>query len=302
MRIKVILNPTSDQGRAKQSVDEIITAGEKWGGMDLTLTEHGGHAKQLAQQAADAGYDVVVAAGGDGTVHEVMNGLMQAKNKKAVLGVIPIGSGNDFAFGLDTPLDLTAAVARVFNGNPKRVDLGRVEDRNGRFAYFDNNLGIGFDALVVIRTETITRVHGFLMYFVAVLQTMAYYFFKPRLTLQFDDEKTAQEVLFLALGIGPRGGGGFFLTPDARQDDNLIDSCTVNAIGRVSMLNMLGQAIKGTHINSPHVTMRKSRHITVKSESGLPIHVDGEMFAYPEDDVRELIISSVPQAIQVMAG
>ncbi len=302
MRVKVILNPASDQGRGGQYVDQIVTAGQKWGGVDLESTKQKGHAEQLARVAAEDGYDLVVAAGGDGTVHEVVNGLMRAEGSKAVLGVIPIGSGNDFAYALDTPLDLTAAVERLFNGKPKLVDLGRVEDGNGRCAYFDNNLGIGFDATVVVRTEAITRIHGFLMYFVAVLQTIVLYFKKPYLTLQFDDEKVAQRVLFLALGIGPRGGGGFFLTPDARQDDDLIDSCTVNIVSRLTMLQMLGKAIKGTHTHSRHVTMRKSKHITVSSDSELPIHVDGEMFAYPEDNVRQLTITSVPNAIKVMSN
>jgi diacylglycerol kinase family enzyme len=95
-----------------------------------------------------------------------------------------------------------------------------VEDEHGRFALFDNNLGIGFDAIVVIQTESITRVHGFLMYFVAVLRTIAFYYQTPHLTLDFDGEQVAQQVLFLAMGLGPRGGGGFFLTPDARHDDD----------------------------------------------------------------------------------
>jgi diacylglycerol kinase (ATP) len=300
MRVKVILNPWSDRGRAAKLQDQIPEWARQAGGeLDLVLTDRPGHAKQLAREATLAGYELVVAAGGDGTVHEVVNGLMQGGQAAASLGVIPIGSGNDFAYSQGIPFDPEQAVTRLFNGQRATIDLARVEDEHGRFAIFDNNLGIGFDAIVVIQTEAITRVHGFLMYLLAVLRTIALYYQTPHLVLDFDGEHVAQQVLFLAMGLGPRGGGGFFLTPDARHDDDYIDSCTVNPIGRLTMLGMLGQAIKGTHVNSPHVTMRKNRRIVVQADQPLPIHIDGEIFAYPRDYVRQITVTSLPQALQV---
>jgi diacylglycerol kinase (ATP) len=300
MPIKVILNPWSDRGRAAKLQEQIPAWARQAGGeVDLVLTEKPGHAKQLARQAALDGYKLVVAAGGDGTVHEVVNGLVQGGQAEAALGVIPIGSGNDFAYSQGILLKAEEAVARLFTGQLATIDLARVEDEYGRFALFGNNLGIGFDAIVVIQTEAITRVHGFLMYFLAVLRTIALYYQTPRLTLDFDGERVAQRVLFLAMGMGPRGGGGFFLTPDARHDDDRIDSCTVDPIGRLRMLAMLGQAIRGTHVHSPHVTMRQSRRITVQADQPLPIHIDGEIFAYPRDNVRQITVTSLPQALQV---
>lgn len=301
MRVKVILNPWSDRGRAARLQSRIPEWASQAGGqVDLALTSRPGHAKQLAREAAAAGYDLVAAAGGDGTVHEVVNGLVQGGKANAALGVIPIGSGNDFAFAQGIPLDAEQAVQRLFTGQRHLIDLARVEDEHGRFALFDNNLGIGFDAIVVIQTEAITRVHGFLMYFLAVLRTIALYYQTPHLDLNFDGERVAQEVLFLAMGLGPRGGGGFFLTPDARHDDDRIDSCTVNPIGRLTMLGMLAQAIKGTHVNSRHVTMRQSQRIVVQAHQPLPIHIDGEIFAYPRDNVRQITVTSLPQALQMV--
>jgi YegS/Rv2252/BmrU family lipid kinase len=300
MRVKVILNPWSDRGHARQQVEKIIALGRQYGQLELALTQEPGHARLLARQAAGEGYDLVVAAGGDGTVHEVVNGLVRGDRADVALGVLPIGSGNDFAFGLGIPLNLEAAVARLFTGQLQNVDLGRVEDERGRYEFFQNNLGIGFDAVVVIRAETITRVHGFMMYFMAVLQTILLYYQTHRLELRFDDDIIHQDSLFLALGIGPRGGGGFLLTPAAKVDDDLIDSCLVNPVGRLTMLSMLLRVMKGTHITSPHVTMRQNRRIQVKSETPLPIHIDGEMFAYPRDNVHEVTITSVPAALKVM--
>ncbi|MEM7114148.1 MAG: diacylglycerol kinase family protein [Chloroflexota bacterium] len=300
MRIKVILNPWSDRGRAREQATRIEAAAEAHGGVDLVLTEKPGQAQQLAREAVMAGYDLVVAAGGDGTIHEVVNGLMQGGGSTALLGVIPIGSGNDFAYAMGISTEIETAVSRLFTGQPRTVDLARVEDEHGRYAIFDNNLGIGFDAIVVIETESITRVHGFMMYFLAVLRTIAFYYQTPRLKIRFDDEHVEQESLFLAMGVGPRGGGGFFLTPDANHDDDLIDSCLVNPVSRLTMMGMLGKAIKGTHTTSRHVSMRQNKRIEIVADRPLPIHIDGEIFAYPKDNVRRITVTSLPAALQVV--
>lgn len=300
MRAKIILNPWSDQRRAAQRKEQIETLARQYGAVDIVLTERPGHATELARQAAADGYDLVVAAGGDGTVHEVVNGLVSGGQTDTVLGVIPIGSGNDFAFGLDIPTDLEGAVERLFNGRIRVVDLGRVEDEHGRYRYFDNNFGMGMDAMVVVRTEVINRVYGFLMYLLAVLQTIALYYQRIHAEVRFDDEQVTQETLLLAIGIGPRGGGGFFLTPDAASDDDLIQSCLVSPVGRLMMIYLLVKSLKGRHVTSKHVAMRQNRRIVIKANMPVPIHVDGEMFAYPQDNVRQVTVTSVPGALRVM--
>src|SRR5690606_28480221 len=184
---------------------------------------------------------------------------------------IPIGSGNDLPFGLGFHEEAEEAVQRIFSGTPRPLDLARITDDRGKTEVFANNLGIGFDAIVVMRTETITRLHGFPMYFAAVLQTILLYYQIPYLEVTFDGAPVNQRSLFLYGGLGPRGGGGFLLTPDAKWDDDLIDTCLVNPIGRMTMLKMLSSAMKGTHVTSRHVTMRQNREITVKSSSPMPI-------------------------------
>jgi diacylglycerol kinase family enzyme len=178
--------------------------------------------------------------------------------------------------------------------------LGRVVDDRGISRVFHNNLGIGFDAIVVMRTETISRIQGFPMYMLAVLQTIAFYYDTPYMELSFDGQTVTQRALFLYAGAGPRGGGGFLMTPDARWDDDLIDTCLVNPVGRLTMLYMLTRVMKGTHVTSPHVTMRQNRQIVARSSSPMPIYLDGEMFAYPNDNVRQVVITSLPAAIEVL--
>lgn len=300
MRVMVILNPTADLGYGLRKRNEIEQEGEKWGGLDLVLTKHRDHARDLAISAAEDGYEVIVAAGGDGTVHEVVNGLLRKHQKRAKLGVIPIGTGNDFAFALDLPVDIPAAVEIIFNGRSRSVDLGSVVDDRGIHVLFNNNLGIGFDANVVIRVEAIKRLHGFLRYLWGVLKTLVLDFRPLHFQMRFDQESVTEDVLFVTFGLGPRHGGGFLLTPDALFDDDLIDTCTVRPMGRLHALALLNSAVKGTHIDVPLVSMRQSQKIEISCSKPLPIHIDGEVFAHPGDGVHQLTITSLPAAVDVM--
>lgn len=302
MRVQVLLNPQADQGRGQRYEAQIAALAHPFGGVDVVLTQSGDHARAQALRAAQEGYEVVVAAGGDGTVHEVVNGLYEARTAgyDVSLGVIPIGSGNDFAFANGLLTNVATAVPRIFTGKKRLVDLARVEDDKGRVKVFDNNFGLGFDAVVVIETEKVTWARGFLMYLIAVFRAIAFYYERPHVQLTFDGEAVNQDILFLALGLGPRGGGGFLLVPDAKNDDNLIDSCTVNPVGRATMLRLMPKTFNGSHVTSRHVTMRKSQHITIRSNLPMPIHIDGEMFCYPADAVYAVTVTSLPAALQVI--
>ncbi len=301
MRVKIILNPASDQGRAVNEQEKIERLAIAHSEADVVLTERRGHATELAREAVRAGYDLVVAAGGDGTVHEVLNGIMHDGKAGAMLGVIPIGSGNDFAFPLNIPLNVTAAVEHLFTGTPHTVDVARIEDENGRFAYFDNNFGVGLDAVVVIKKEKMVKMRGFMLYFWSAVHSLIFYRDEPNVIIQFDDEIAQHPLAFMAIGVGPRGGGGFFLTPDAKQDDGCIDSCTVVPSNRAVYVNLLLKGIKGNHINAKQVTMRKSKRIILQSDQPLPIHIDGEVFAFPADNIRRVTLEVLPGALQVIA-
>jgi YegS/Rv2252/BmrU family lipid kinase len=300
MHTKVILNPRSGDGKVGRLQGEIAEMCRQYGDADLAPTQHAGHAIELAARALDEGYELVVAVGGDGTVHEVVNGLVRGDRASLPLGVIPVGTGNDLAWGLGIPRELDKAVARLYQENTRIIDLARIEDDHGRSEIFHNNLGIGFDATVVIRTQSLRYVHGFPMYLTAVLQSILFNFDTPRLEIDFDDEHVSQESLFLALGNGPRGGGGFLMVPDAEFDDGRLDSCLVRRVGRATMLSMLTRVMKGTHITSEHVSMRQTRRFVVRSNLPMPIHIDGEMFAYPADNVHTVTITTLPAALRIV--
>ncbi|UCG23585.1 MAG: diacylglycerol kinase family lipid kinase [Chloroflexota bacterium] len=299
MKSVVILNPMADHGRSQRLAELIPRWSEKISHCDLWITEGPGHATALARSAVDQGFELVISAGGDGTVHEIVNGLMQEDSLPVPLGIIPWGSGNDYAYGLNLPDDPHEAFVRIFDGPHCRVDLARLADDRGQTELAMNGIGIGFDATVSIQTRTITRVHGFAMYMLAVLRTIALYYQTPRLQIRFDDQLVEQRTLMLSIGIGPRIGGGFLLTPDAIVHDALLDSCAVNPIGRLTMMRLLPKAMTGNHITSKHVVMRRSHSIQIISNMALPIHADGEIYAYHEDNVRRLTITSLPAALTI---
>lgn len=302
MRIKVILNPQADLGHGAEQLPHIIAAMDPAHPFDIALTQHPGHAYEMATAALAEGYDVLVAAGGDGTIHEVVNAIyLNGRAADVALGIIPIGTGNDFAYALGIPLDdVPAALRTLYNGQVRRVDLAEVVDNNGRREVFENNFGVGLDANVVIRTRAVTQVRGFVKYMVAVLTTLYKDFFPQRLTIRFDGEEIEQDALFITLGLGPRHGGGFMLTPGALQDDGLVDSCTVDMISRPKALSLLNAAVKGTHVQEPVVAMRRSASIEIQSGAPMPVHIDGEVYATPDDNVRTLTITSVPDTLRVI--
>lgn len=301
MPAMVILNPNADLGNGIKYLEPIQKALQPLEGVDFVLTQGTGHARKLAEEAIREGYDTLIAAGGDGTINEIVNGMMAAGAEDVKLGIIPLGTGNDFAHALGISKDVKTAVATIIEGRTRMADIALVEDDKGRRQYFANNMGAGFDANVVIRTAAITKLHGFPKYLAGVLTALARDFRPINLHVRYDDEEVAdQKVFFLYMGIGPRGGGGFLLTPDATHDDDLVDSCTTSTLGRFKALTLINSARKGTHIHTPYVTMRKNKQIVIHSDDPMPVQVDGEIYAYLEDDIHHLMITSIPAALEVI--
>ena len=304
MAIRIILNPNADLGHGADRLALIEeTASALWQQpWRIVQTERPGHAYELAADAIAAGCDTLVAAGGDGTIHEVVNAVfLNGHADRIRLGIVPLGTGNDFAHAMGIPMnDVPGALAIIAGGVVRLADLAEVIDDHGRREVFENNFGIGFDANVVIRTSEITHLRGFVKYFVGVLTTLYKDFDPIQLRLRFDDEEVNQEVLFLSLGLGPRHGGGFMLTPGALHEDDLVDSCTVSMIGRLKAVSLLSAAMKGTHITEPIVDMRRNREIIISADQPLPIHIDGEVYATLADNVRQLQITSIPSVLRVL--
>lgn len=316
-RVKLIVNPNANLGRAVAGEAGLRSVAAELGGGDWVGTVYPRHAVELAQQAAEQGYELVVAVGGDGTVHEVINGLMRVPRPvRPRLGVVPFGSGNDFAHAIGMPDGAVPALRQVYTGRPQRVDLGRLTILDDAGAprlteYFDNTLGIGFDAAVVIRSRRMTWLRGMLVYLAAVLQTIALDHVAPRLQVRTDSESWDQASLMLVLCNGPREGGGFFIQPQARLDDGLLHYAGVGRISRLRMLRLLPEVLQGTHGRFREVRMGAFERLELDSSLALTIHADGEILAGPANggepgqpaplpDVRRLVVEALRGEIEVI--
>jgi YegS/Rv2252/BmrU family lipid kinase len=246
---------------------------------------------------------MVIAMGGDGTVHEVVNGLMQVpEDRRPTLGVVPAGSGNDFAHGIDASNDSAKALRCALDGNPSAVDLGLMTDERGHKEYFDNTLGIGFGAIVTIRSHRLPILRGFLMYLTAVIQTIILDHNPIAMQIESDDEKWEQKVIYLILCNGPREGGGFLIAPEARIDDGILHYAMITDVSRPMMFRIVPEVMKGTHGRFKQVKMGTCKKFSLTANRPLYIHADGEIFSGPGSDLRKVSIEILPKALKVVRG
>jgi diacylglycerol kinase (ATP) len=303
-RYQVILNPVAGHGnglRARPRIESLLAAQ----GLDFSLvqTERRLHATELTLKAAAAGFDVVVAAGGDGTINEVINGLMaikQAGGRTPALGVLCVGRGNDLACGVDVPVDLEQACQALAANRRRLIDVGRVWGGTvpeGR--YFGNCVGVGFDAIGTIRAARLPRWGGFASFLVAILETIFLYNHAPLATIKFGGQTITQRSLMISVMNGKRiGGGGFIMAPQSRPDDGLLDLCIAQQMSSLRILGMVPHFMKGTQASQPEIKTGKSAHVTITAEDGpLPAQMDGEIIS---TEGRRLEIELLPGQLEIV--
>ncbi|HEY8469564.1 MAG TPA: diacylglycerol kinase family protein [Longimicrobiales bacterium] len=301
-RVVVILNPVAGGGRARRLRAEIERELEaRRIGFSLERTEGPGHARELARAAATNGASVVVAAGGDGTVHEVVNGLLGAaaeQPRAPTLAVLPVGTGNDFVKAI-YPSSARVRTYRALDGGLiRRLDVGRAE-WDGQVEYFVNGLGTGVDVEVVRRIARLPPLPGVLRYLVAAIQALRG--FRPvPLRVSLDGHGLEQRAMLFAVGNGPCQGGGFFLTPEAAPDDERFDVCIVDELSYVEIAAVLPRVMRGSHGRSPKVKMKRARTIVVEGPAGAPLffQMDGELREARETPVR---VQIAPAVLPVLA-
>jgi YegS/Rv2252/BmrU family lipid kinase len=302
-KVKIILNPMADMGNAWRVARDLRSITEEHGGVDWSGTVYPGHAITLAKQSGEQGYEMVIAMGGDGTVHEVVNGLMQIPEaQRPILGVVPVGSGNDFGHAIHISQTPTKALLRALDGEPSTVDLCMMTDEHGRTEYFDNTLGVNFGAMVTIRSHRIPVLRGFLIYLIAVIQTIILDHIPITMQIKADEREWEQKVKYLVVCNGPREGGGFLVAPEAKIDDGLIHYVMITDVSRLMMFRIVPEVMKGTHGRFKQVRMGTCKKISLAADRPLYIHADGEIFSGPGTNLRKLDFEILPDALKVVRG
>lgn len=305
MKYFVIVNPVAGRGFGKKSIPAIETrlrqAGVEY---KLARTERPWHAADLAEQAAREKYDVVVSASGDGTLNETLNGLMRARQagfNHAALGVIAIGTGNDFAGGVGIPNNLEKSIEALLANKRKKIDVGLVRGGdypNGR--YFGNGIGIGFDAAVGFAALRLRFLRGLPAYLAGAIQTVFFYHKPPRLRIEMDGQVIEQHSLMVSIMNGRRMGGGFRMTPNSLPDDGLFDLCIAEQAGKLRIFQLIPMFIQGTQEGQPEIKMRRAREVKVTALEGeFPAHADGETLCL---NGAQLTVNLYPAELEVICG
>lgn len=308
MALLVILNPIAGKGKALALKPEIENHLSSRGvPFTVEVTEGVLHAASLAEEAGERGFDTVVAAGGDGTCNEVINGLMKQVERSGpepasvpALGVLPVGRGNDFAYGLGLPGDFSLACRILTEHSPVALDIGRITGGyypQGR--YFGNGIGIGFDTMVGLEAAKLKHVHGFGAYIWGAVKTFIRFPEPPAVTLGYGSREINVRANQISILNGRRMGGTFFMAPQALTDDGLLDLCmTTHPLSRREMAGLIIRYTKGSQAEHEAILTDRSSVFTIQAPSGgLVCHADGETIC---TNGEHLQVELLPGALQVI--
>jgi diacylglycerol kinase (ATP) len=280
---RVIVNPAAGANSTRRKWPGIHSRLKSLGmSFDYQFTEGRGHGIELARAAASDGYRYLVAVGGDGTVHEVANGILQVNNsRETALGVVCTGTGSDLSRSIGIPHDYNLACSSLTSSQRLVVDVGSVEYKiNGqsRQRYFVNSAGIGIDAAVVEATERLPKYFGgTIPYLVGLVRSFIGYRNK-RVTFRIGDRPVEQaRILSMVIANGRYFGGGMHIAPKAKLDDNLLDIVVIGNFSKLELIKNLSKVYKGTHLSHPKIRLEKDTRITIESSQKFLLHADGEL-------------------------
>lgn len=280
---KVIVNPVAGAGKTGKIWPRIMDAFKEYGlRFEHAMTEAPGHAIELARTAAKKGYDMVVSVGGDGTIHEVVNGLYASGSiKDNLLGIVETGTGGDYVRTIGIPRQYEEACQRLLQPKCRTVDLGVVEyTKNGSKAerLFVNFAGMGIDSEIVRRTtQQYKKLGGFPAYLMGMFTSLVKYH-NHKISITIDGKMQEARILTVILNNGKYGGGGMFTAPQADLADGFLDVMVAGDLNKPEFLWSLPRLYKGTHLTHPKVNAKRAKEVEVKSlGEKLYLQADGEL-------------------------
>jgi len=297
MTAKVVLNPYSNRWNSQKRWPEaeaaLIAAGVDF---SLAISEYPGHTVELARQAVLDGFSPIIAAGGDGTVGDVVEGMARASGRGhlGVLGLLPLGTANDFVCNLGLPLDLNTAAEVIANNETRVIDVCKAGER-----HFINNSAMGLEPYITVLQQEITRLKGIPRYLVAAIKGIIR---NPKwhAKIEWDDGSYEGPLSLISVGNAPRTGGLFFMAPHADPADGKLTAVLAYKKSSLSLLALLPKAMtpEGKFVLAPGVQEIYATKIKINLESLSPAHSDGELFP---NQLDKLEYSILPGAIDVLA-
>ncbi|MBA7498249.1 Diacylglycerol kinase [subsurface metagenome] len=298
MKTELIINLTAGGGKPRPHLKTIFKYLKENGfNFKVSYTSHHGEAIELAQKAADKGIDLIVSIGGDGTVNEIVNGIMKSKNDPS-LGIIPLGWANDFIKSTDIPSDIIGACKILVRGKIKKIDIGVVNSQ----IYFANICGVGFDAEVARLANQMKSKHPNLrilsafVYVFATVKKLLSPFSYHNVKIKFDGQEIHSKILFIAISNGKIYGGRFKITPEAILDDGLLEICLVEEMGRFKYLSIIPKVFKGTHASIKGINFYRAKEVVIQSSEPVLAQVSGEVI----EGQKEFTITLLPKSLKLI--
>lgn len=287
----LLVNPAAGRKRAGRLQGRIQSA-LGVGSECVFVSEQPGHLQALAQEAAESGYLRIVVAGGDGSICEAVNGVMNS-GEPAALGIIPVGTGNDFIKAAGIPLAWRDACQLITRDRTRMVDLGRCNE-----TFFANGVGIGLDAEIGQAAQGMPWFRGPMVYLAAAFRTLAGGISAPEVSIAFDEDELVQRVTLVAVSNGSCYGGLFHIAPDASIADGELDLVIADHVTRARAMALIPKVIRGEHMDDPCVRYVQTREVRIRSQVPLPVQIDGELI---EGGLTDLEIAIQPACLRLIA-
>ncbi|MDI9475553.1 MAG: diacylglycerol kinase family lipid kinase [Bacillota bacterium] len=285
-----IVNPIAGKGKAKRTIPIIkeIMENSKHS-YQIKITEKVGDGQLFAEEAKVKDFHTIVSVGGDGTLHEVVNGMAGGIQR---LGIIPAGTGNDFARSLNIPSDAEDAMEVLIQGKAVSIDLGRLDDK-----YFINFCSVGLDALIAEEANKIKRYFSSTYsYVIGVIKALGK-FKSLKVELMIDDKKYDEEVMLVAVCNGAYYGGGMKIAPQAEVSDGQFDICVVSKMPKLRLLLLFPTIFKGKHIKYDEVKIYRGKSVQVFSGENMHVNADGDIV-----DSRPVRFEILHNKMEVIVG
>jgi len=298
LKAELIVNLTAGGGKPHKHLNTVSKYLKENGlNFKVCTTSHQGEAAELAQKAADNGAELIVSVGGDGTVNEIVNGIMKSKNDPP-LGIIPLGWANDFIKSTNIPSDIIEACKILIKGKTKKIDVGLINNQ----IYFANICGVGFDAEVAqlanqmkSKYPNLHILSAFVYVFATIKKFLSPFGFH-NVKIKFDGKEIHSKILFIAIGNGKFYGGRFKITPKAILDDGLLEICTAEEMGRLKYLMSIPKVFKGTHESIKEVNFYRAKEVVIQSSEPILAQVSGEVI----EDQKEFTITLLPKSLKLI--